>query len=104
MAPLYAIIRRSASRVAPFAARFIGGERHYDYRHSSALLSAAAIKQTHLSRKLILPTSFSSVRHCSSSLKRPSSDESLLKVIESEIICAEEYNEANEYKGVFFLY
>lgn len=83
MATLFTIIRRKASRIAPLAVRFIGGQRCYYHRHPSALFSAAAIKQFHLSRKLILPTSFSSVRHYSSSLKRPSSDESLLKVIES---------------------
>ncbi|XP_022890147.1 uncharacterized protein At2g39795, mitochondrial-like [Olea europaea var. sylvestris] len=84
-------IRRTASRVVPLAIRASSGSQRY--HHCSALFNAV---KTHgdLSRKLF-PRSFSvSVHHYST--KRPSSDESLLRVIESEIQCAQESEDNDE--------
>ncbi|KAM7494866.1 hypothetical protein LguiB_029475 [Lonicera macranthoides] len=80
---LTTILRRSASRVLPLTARFIGGQR-YHHQASAALFSA--VNRSDVAGKMI-PGSFSSVCHYSS---RPSSDQSLIRVIDSEIKCAEE--------------
>lgn len=86
---LSTVLRRTASTVVPLAARFIGGQRYN--HHYAALFSA--VKHSDLTKKIIPNTSpFPSTHHYSSSpaLKRPSSDESLLRVLDSELQCAEE--------------
>lgn len=93
---LTSILRRSTSRVVPLAARFIGGQR-YHHHHHAALLSA--VNRSDVAGKM-LPGSFSSVRHYSS---RPSSDQSLIRVIESEIKCAEESGDLDEVSSLFCL-
>ncbi|CAI9767551.1 unnamed protein product [Fraxinus pennsylvanica] len=88
-------IRRTASRVVPFAIRASSGNQRY--HHCSPLLAAM---KTHgdLSRKLF-PRSFPvSIHHYST--KKPSSDESLLRVIESEIQCAQEGEDDDEVAEV----
>ncbi|CAA2975192.1 Hypothetical predicted protein [Olea europaea subsp. europaea] len=93
---LASTIRRTASRVVPLAIRASSGSQRY-HHHCSALFDAV---KTHgdLSRKLF-PRSFSvSVHHYST--KRPSSDESLLRVIESEIQCAQESEDNDEIRCV----
>ncbi|KAF5959418.1 hypothetical protein HYC85_000627 [Camellia sinensis] len=74
------MIRRSASAVVPLAIRVIGGHRYH--HHCSALFSA--VNHSNLSRQLSR-TSFPSILHYSSTSKRPSSDETLLRVIKAEI-------------------
>ncbi|KAL6958018.1 hypothetical protein U1Q18_026595 [Sarracenia purpurea var. burkii] len=74
------MLLRSAASIIPLAIR-VGSQR---YQHCSALISAGRRHQQ-LSR-----SSFPPVLHFSSTSKRPTSDESLLKVIQGEIQCAEE--------------
>ena len=90
------VLRRSASAVVPLAIRAIGGQR---YHHCSALLSA--VNHRTLSR-----SSFPSILHYSSTSKRPSSDESLLRVIETEIKCAQESEDHDQviYSTVLFIH
>ncbi|XP_059298695.1 uncharacterized protein At2g39795, mitochondrial-like [Lycium ferocissimum] len=80
------IIRRAASQVVPYAVRVMGRTQSYQYR-SSALLSTV-VNRNGGCRNLFR----SSTVHCYST-KRPSSDEALIKVIQSEIACAEEPDE-----------
>ncbi|XP_059666318.1 uncharacterized protein At2g39795, mitochondrial-like [Cornus florida] len=87
MAALSSIIRKSASSVVPLAIRLAGSQRHH---HCAALFSA--VKHCDISQKL-RPNSFPSVLHYSNVTKR--SDDSLVRVIESEIKCAEESEESN---------
>ncbi|XP_043715575.1 uncharacterized protein At2g39795, mitochondrial-like [Telopea speciosissima] len=79
------IIRRAASSVAPLAVRAVVGTQrtHHDILFNS--LKNIVVSQE-LCRRTFLPTFF----NFSSVAKRSSSDESLLKTIESEIKCAEE--------------
>lgn len=85
------MIRRSASAVVPLAIRVIGGYRYH--HHCSALFSA--VNHSNLSRQLSR-ASFPSILHYSSTSKRPSSDETLLRVIKSEIKCAEESDDHDQ--------
>ncbi|CAI9781933.1 unnamed protein product [Fraxinus pennsylvanica] len=85
-------IGRTASRVVPLAIWASSGSRRY-HHHYSALFDAVKTRGN-LSRKLF-PRSFSaSIHHYSP--KRPSSDKSLLRVIESEIQCAQESEDNDE--------
>ncbi|PSS34521.1 Mitochondrial glycoprotein [Actinidia chinensis var. chinensis] len=84
------VLRRSASAVVPLAIRAIGGQR---YHHCSALLSA--VNHRTLSR-----SSFPSILQYSSTSKRPSSDASLLRVIETEIKCAQESEDHDQVNDV----
>jgi complement component 1 Q subcomponent-binding protein len=86
------MLRRTTAAAVPLAIRAIGRQR--SHHHCSALLSAA--KSSGVSRQLSRGL-FPSARHYSS---KPSSDESLLRVIESEIKCAEESDDHGEVEGV----
>uniref|UniRef100_A0A5B7BWQ4 Mitochondrial glycoprotein family protein n=1 Tax=Davidia involucrata TaxID=16924 RepID=A0A5B7BWQ4_DAVIN len=86
------ILRRSASTVVPLAVRVIGSQRHH---HFAALFSA--VNHSNISQKLC-PTSFPSVLHYSSTSKRP--NESLIRVIESEIKCAEESDDHDQVEDI----
>ncbi|KAI5670598.1 hypothetical protein M9H77_10962 [Catharanthus roseus] len=79
------VIRRTASQFVPFAVRVIGGSRRYNHRGTS--LFAAVNSSSGLTRKLFQQSLPSTIRRFSS---RPSSDESLIRVLESEIDCASE--------------
>ncbi|XP_057475119.1 uncharacterized protein At2g39795, mitochondrial-like [Actinidia eriantha] len=85
------ILRRSASAVVPLAIRAIGGQRYH--HHCSALLSA-------VNHRILSRSSFPSILHYSSTSKRPSSDESLLRVIETEIKCAQESEDHDQADDV----
>ncbi|XP_004235048.1 uncharacterized protein At2g39795, mitochondrial [Solanum lycopersicum] len=86
------IIRRTASQVVPLAARVIFRTQSYHHR-SSALLSTI-VNRSAASRNFFRSSAPSTLHFYST--KRPSSDESLLKVIQSEIQCAEESDEQDE--------
>ncbi|KAF8395168.1 hypothetical protein HHK36_019109 [Tetracentron sinense] len=77
------ILRRAASSVAPVAIRAIGTHRNYH----SVLFSA--LKNTTLSGELCRRT-FLPALHFSSLAKKSSSNDTLLRTIDSEIKCAEE--------------
>ncbi|CAN4105381.1 unnamed protein product [Withania somnifera] len=83
------IIRRTASQVVPLAVRVIGRSQSCHHR-SSALFSALA-NPSAASRNFFRISAPSTLHFYST--KRPTSDESLLKVIQSEIQCAEESDE-----------
>ncbi|KAA8539679.1 hypothetical protein F0562_026371 [Nyssa sinensis] len=91
MAPS-SILRRSASTIVPLAVRVIGSQRHH---HCAALFSA--FNRSNISRKLC-PNSFSSVLHYSSTSKRP--NDCLLRVLESEIKCAEESDDHDQVEEI----
>ncbi|KAL6977400.1 hypothetical protein U1Q18_026198 [Sarracenia purpurea var. burkii] len=85
------MLRRSAASVVPLAIRVVGSQR---YQHCSTLISAGR-RHRQLSR-----SSFPPVLHFSSTSKRPTSDESLLKVIQGEIKCAEESDDHGQVEDV----
>ncbi|PON37366.1 Mitochondrial glycoprotein [Parasponia andersonii] len=90
MAAFTSIIRKSASSLAPLAYRVARSQRN----HQSLVVAAinhANMSHTHALTRLV-PTF-----HYSSESKKPSSDESLLRVIESEIQCA---TETDDHDGV----
>ncbi|KAL7214850.1 hypothetical protein ACSBR1_027097 [Camellia fascicularis] len=88
------MVRRSASAVVLVANRVIGSHRYH--RHCSSSVFGAVVNHCQLSR-----TSFPSVLHYSSSTsKRPTSDESLLRVIISEIKCAQDTDDHNQAEEV----
>ncbi|KAL3834019.1 hypothetical protein ACJIZ3_008755 [Penstemon smallii] len=93
-------IRRAASRVVPLAVRTSAGSQSSVHRQSAALLSTYA---NNCSRNL-LPRTIPSFLHRYStkpaSNKKPSSDEKLLRVIEDEIQCAVESQEADQGEEV----
>ncbi|KAF3677122.1 putative CASP-like protein [Capsicum annuum] len=87
------IIRRTASRVVPLVAQVIGRTQGCRHHRSFALFSTIANRSAasrNFFHSLVLST-----LHCYST-KRPSFDESLIKVIQSEILCAESVNEQDE--------
>ncbi|GMH04248.1 hypothetical protein Nepgr_006087 [Nepenthes gracilis] len=86
------VFRRSASIAVPLAGRLIGGQRH---RHTAAAFSV--IKGGSVSPQARPSTNYSGCRYLTN---RPSSDQSLLAVIESEIKCAEETEEHNQVEEV----
>lgn len=77
------VIRRTASRVVPLAGRLIGVSQRYNH-HSSSLFAAINCSSCPCQKVFgrALP---SSLHHYSS---RPASDESLIRVLHSEIDCA----------------
>ncbi|KAL2539926.1 Uncharacterized protein Adt_00904 [Abeliophyllum distichum] len=85
-------IRRTASRVVPLAIRASAGSQRY-HHHCSAIF-AAVKTYGDLSRSLFQRSFPFSIHHYST--KRPSSDESLVRVIESEIQCAQESEDSDE--------
>ncbi|GMY08433.1 Mitochondrial glycoprotein [Fagus crenata] len=78
---LTSILRKSASSLVPLAGRLVRCQRNYD----SALFTA--ITHTNVSHTLgsLVPN-----LHYSSASKRPCCDQTLLRVIESEIQCLQE--------------
>ncbi|KAL6997030.1 hypothetical protein U1Q18_007153 [Sarracenia purpurea var. burkii] len=80
------MLRRSASSVVPLAIRVVGSQRY---------LISAGRRHRQLSR-----SAFSPVLHFSSTSKRPTSDESLLKVIQGEIQYAEESDDHGQVEDV----
>lgn len=88
------ILRKSASSFAPVASRLAqGGRRHYHY----ALVTA--INNSNLSHKQFI-SPLVPYFHYSSASKKSSSDESLVRVIDSEIQCAAE---SDDHERVSFL-
>jgi complement component 1 Q subcomponent-binding protein len=81
------IIRSSASRILPLASRLVRGQR---FNHTIF----SAVTRTDLSGKSAAG-SFSSFR-CYSDLTASKSDDLLLRVIDSEIKCAEETDEVGQ--------
>ncbi|KAM1219280.1 hypothetical protein PS1_046765 [Malus domestica] len=85
------ILRRSASSLAPLASRLARGQRSY---HGAV---ATAVNRFNFSRKHTQPTPFvPTPRYYSSH----SSDQSLIRVIESEIKCAEETEDLDKVKEI----
>ncbi|XP_016504137.1 uncharacterized protein At2g39795, mitochondrial-like [Nicotiana tabacum] len=85
------VIRRTASQVVPLAVRSIRRSQSY---HHSALFSAVVDRRA--VHRNLFRSSVPSTLHLYSTQKRSSSDESLLKVIQSEIQFAEESDEQNK--------
>lgn len=94
------VIRRTASLVVPLAARSIRRSQSY---HHSALFSAVMNRRA--VHRNLFPSSVPSTLHHYST-QRSSSDESLLKVIQSEIQFAEESDEQNKvsFSLIFFFH
>ncbi|XP_073273474.1 uncharacterized protein At2g39795, mitochondrial-like isoform X1 [Primulina huaijiensis] len=89
------MLKRSASRFAPL----IFNHKHlsHNHHHTSALFAAFNDRSSGMSRNL-LQRSFPSYLHHYST--RPSSDESLLQVIKSEIQCAVESRKEDQVEEV----
>lgn len=92
---LTSILRKSASSLRPLAGRLFRGQRVY----STSIFNAFNNHSNFHCRPLLLP-SVSSFRDFSSS-KRPSSDESLIRVIDSEIKCASETDDHDRVSFTF---
>lgn len=92
------ILRRTASAATPLVTRAIS--RSQKYHNASALLSAAVNRG--LSRQALSRSLLPSAGRCYSS--RPSSDESLLRVIDSELKCAEESDDQNVVSLLIFVF
>ncbi|XP_076920965.1 uncharacterized protein At2g39795, mitochondrial-like [Bidens hawaiensis] len=91
------ILRRSASTLTPLAARLLSGQRTFTHHCGGALFTA--VNHTHKitsSNSFLVPAVSRFSYSASPALKRPSSDDSLLRVIENEIHCAEESFEEGE--------
>lgn len=91
------VIRRTASQVVPLAVRSIRRSQSY---HHSALFSAVVDRRA--VHRNLFRSSVPSTLHLYSTQKRSSSDESLLKVIQSEIQFAEESDEQNKVSFSLF--
>lgn len=93
---LATIIRRSASSVAPLAIRFVQTQR----QHQAAIFTA--LYHTTLSRKTSSSPFYLHALNYSSSpaVKRTSSDDTLIRVIESEIECALETDDHNRVEEI----
>ncbi|KAK9068888.1 hypothetical protein SSX86_013004 [Deinandra increscens subsp. villosa] len=94
------VLRRSASALTPLAGRLLSGQRNLHHHCGGAFF--VAMNHTH---KIIISNNSSSLvtsfrGYCSSAnspvLKPPSSDDSLIKVLESEINCSEQSFEQDE--------
>ncbi|KAK9193350.1 hypothetical protein WN944_004047 [Citrus x changshan-huyou] len=73
------MLRRASSSVLPCAIRAVGSQRTF----RSAVSAVLRVEKTTLSRRTFIPL----VQRFST---KPSSDENLIRVIESEIDCAEQ--------------
>ncbi|PHU28003.1 hypothetical protein BC332_00096 [Capsicum chinense] len=88
------IIRRTASQVVPLAFRAIRTTRRFYHHHgSSALFSTVVNRTAAAASRNFFRNSVPSTLHCYSTKSCSSSDESLIKVIQSEILCAESVDE-----------
>ncbi|KAL0382046.1 UNVERIFIED_CONTAM: putative protein, mitochondrial [Sesamum calycinum] len=87
-------IRRAASRVVPLAIRAAAGSQRYLHNHQTSALFAAINSPTPNVLQRSLPLFF---HHYST---KPSSDEALLRVIDSEIQCAVESQDEEEAEEV----
>ncbi|EXC04698.1 Uncharacterized protein L484_009891 [Morus notabilis] len=97
MAAFSSIIRKSNSSLAPLAFRVVRGQKtNYSSFAFAAIKNQASISHNRRSLVSLLPT----FRFYSSESKKPSSDESLLRVIESEIQCAVETDEHERVEEV----
>ncbi|KAL2932365.1 hypothetical protein RDABS01_006680 [Bienertia sinuspersici] len=85
-----AILRRSASKFAPFATRIVGSQKNF---HSSAAL-LSAIKPNSLSAQFIRSATYSASRHFCSNIT--TSDVKLVDVLQSEIKVAEESEDVDK--------
>ncbi|KAG6418580.1 hypothetical protein SASPL_120784 [Salvia splendens] len=86
------VIRRAASRVVPLAIRAsAASQRYLHHHHGAACPCCAAVTQPSLN---FFPRVFPSVAHHYST--KPKSDESLVRVIKSEIQCAIDTQEEDE--------
>ncbi len=92
---LTSILRKSASSLAPLAGRLVRCQRNYH----SALFTG--ITHTNVSHTLspLVPN-----LHYSTASKRPSSDQTLLRVIESEIQCLQETDDHDRVTPFSFGY
>ncbi|XVF83753.1 hypothetical protein PTKIN_Ptkin16aG0517600 [Pterospermum kingtungense] len=86
------ILRKSANSLAPLAIRLTRVQRNYHSCIFTALNHGFQSQQTTVNRY------FHNTLHFSTAVgaKKPSSDESLIRVIESEIQCAEESDEHDQ--------
>ncbi|KAL8102909.1 uncharacterized protein At2g39795, mitochondrial-like [Apium graveolens] len=90
---LPSLLRRSVSRAAPLAARFISGKSNL-HTHTPSLY---AVVQSNLAAKVVVPTAFRNYSASSAALKTTNtSDQTLVKIIDAEIVCAEESDENPE--------
>ncbi|XP_058099407.1 uncharacterized protein At2g39795, mitochondrial-like [Magnolia sinica] len=85
------VVRRTASRVAPLAIRALETHRNYHPAIFAPLKNNSSSLYQEFCRRAALST-----LHFSSLAKKPSSDEKLVRVIESEIKCAEESDDHDQ--------
>lgn len=92
------MLRRSAASAAPLAIRFAGRSR----QHTSAALLSAIKHHGGAPRQNLCRRFFpSALRYSTATAKASSSDEKLLRILESEIDCAEEPEEAADVPADF---
>ncbi|XP_073156392.1 uncharacterized protein At2g39795, mitochondrial-like [Henckelia pumila] len=89
------ILKRSASRFAPLI--FNHKNLRHNHHQATALFAAVSDRASGMSRNLLQRSFPSSLHHYST---KPSSDESLLRVIQSEIKCAVESHEEEQVEEV----
>ncbi|KAL1806160.1 hypothetical protein ACET3Z_029228 [Daucus carota] len=90
---LPSLLRRSASRAAPLAARFFSGQINL-HTYTPILYS---VLKSNLASKIVVPTPVRSYSASSAAVKTTNtSDQTLVKVIDAEIVCAEESDENPE--------
>ncbi|GMI87176.1 hypothetical protein like AT3G55605 [Hibiscus trionum] len=89
------IIRKSANSLAPLAVRLTRVQRNYHSSIFTALSRGLQSQQPAVNR--FFPNTFRFSTAVAS--KKPSSDESLIRVLESEIQCAEEEDGADQVEG-----
>ncbi|GLT93044.1 hypothetical protein SLE2022_108500 [Rubroshorea leprosula] len=90
------ILRKSVTSLVPLAGRLVRVQRNYCYAPLSAALNRAFVSQKPCQSTFPGSLDFST----SANVKKPSSDESLLRVIESEIQSAEESEDNGLIEGV----
>lgn len=100
------VLRRSASSLTPLAARFFSSQRTFSHHCGGALFTAVNRTPSITSTRSFLVPSVSRCSYSASpAVKRPSSDESLIRVIESEIKCSEDsYEEVCFFISFYFTY
>ncbi|XP_028772982.1 uncharacterized protein At2g39795, mitochondrial [Neltuma alba] len=80
---MYSMLRRASSSALPLAFRAVASPRSFHY-------AASAVRTAGISHRLVERILLPSVRLANSFATKTSADESLLRVLETEIQCAEE--------------
>ena len=93
------ILRKSGSSLAPLATRLVRGQRNY---HRALFTAKTHSNLSHSHRISFLSPFLVPNLHYSSASKKPSSDETLLRVILSEIQCLQETDD-HDRVGIYVI-